>query len=291
MRNPPTEITALPQLPARPLDGQKGMFGRVLIVGGNPVMLGAPVLAGTAALRMGAGLVQIAMPASILPAALSVTPELIGISTTGPTADAELDAAADRADVLVVGPGLSTSPRAKRLVLRLIKLAKPMVIDADALNILSLQKAWPKKFRAMAVLTPHPGEMARLNKLLDRRIVPTDDAGRIELAHHAAAVFGQVVLLKGHRTIIASASHYRINTTGNSALSKAGAGDVLSGIIGALLGQKLPPFDAAALGAHIHGRAGELAGQSLGLRSPIARDVIDQIPAAIRELESHQPAA
>jgi NAD(P)H-hydrate epimerase len=267
------------------------LFGRVLVVGGNPVMLGAPVLAGTAALRMGAGLVQIAMPGAVLPAALSVTPELIGISTTGAKAEAELDKAAERADALVIGPGLSTSPAARRLVLRLIQLAKPVVIDADALNILSAQKSWPKNFRGLAVLTPHPGEMARLNKLLGREVVPSDEPGRIELAHYAAVEFGQVVLLKGHRTIIADADRYRINTTGNSALSKAGSGDVLSGIIGTLLAQKMPPFDAAALGAHIHGRAGELASQIFGLRSPIARDVIDKIHAAIAELEASDPGA
>jgi hydroxyethylthiazole kinase-like uncharacterized protein yjeF len=265
------------------------MFGRILIVGGNPVMLGAPVFAGTAALRMGAGLVQIAMPASILPSALSVTPELIGISTTGPRADDEIDEAAGRADALIIGPGLSTSPHARRLVLRLIKLAKPMVIDADALNILSAQKTWPKNFRGMAVLTPHPGEMGRLNKLLKRSTVPTDESGRIELAHYAAATFGQVVLLKGHRTVIAAADRYRINTTGNSALSKAGSGDILSGIIGTLLAQKMPPFDAAALGAHLHGKAGELASQSLGLRCPLARDVIDKISDVLADCETrHQ---
>ena len=130
-----------------------------------------------------------------------------------------------------------------------------------------------------------------MNKLLDRTSVPTDDTGRIELAHHAAVAFGQVVLLKGHRTVIAAADRYHINTTGNSALSKAGSGDVLSGIIGTLLAQKMPPFDAAALGAHIHGRAGELASQTFGLRSPIARDVIDKIHAAVAEREASDPGA
>src|ERR1700722_10005284 len=124
-----TRVDSLPALPPRGREGQKGMFGRVLIVGGSDQMIGAPVLAGTAALRLGSGLVQIAMPKSVLAAALSVTPELIGLALGA--SDKQLLEAAEHADALAIGPGLGQSPAARRRVLRLIKFDKPMVIDAD----------------------------------------------------------------------------------------------------------------------------------------------------------------
>src|SRR4051794_4861064 len=131
-------------LPPRPDDGNKGTFGRVLIVGGNHEMIGAPVLAGTAALRTGAGLVQIALPRSVLPAALSITPELIGLGLNddGKDDDRLLDAA-HKADALVIGPGLSTADHARDRLLALLALAKPVVLDADALNLLAAMKQWP----------------------------------------------------------------------------------------------------------------------------------------------------
>jgi NAD(P)H-hydrate epimerase len=278
------EIKTLPVLLPRPKDGHKGLFGRVLIVGGSDQMIGAPVLAGTAALRLGSGLVQIAMPKSVLATALSITPELIGLALS-PSASAVLMDAARKSGAIVLGPGMGQSPAARRRVLQLIKLDKPMVIDADALNMLAKLGKWPAAFKAHAVLTPHPGEMKRLAPLLGRRDVPTDDAGRIDITAAAARAFNAVVLLKGGRTIISDGQKYFVNTTGDSSLSKGGSGDVLSGMLGCLLGQKISPFDAACLAAHIHGRAGELAGQKLGRRSVLSRDVIDALPAAIAELE------
>ncbi len=273
-----------PKLAARPADGHKGMFGRVLVVGGNEGMLGAPVFAGTAALRMGAGLVQLAVSASMLPFALSLAPELIGLGLEGEATQA-LGEAAEKADALVVGPGLGKSDAAVARVRFLIGLDKPTVIDADGLNILSQEGQWPQTFRARAVLTPHPGEMARLGTLLGRGKVPPDDEGRIDYAVAAARAFGQVVLLKGGRTVVTDGNRVYLNTSGDSSLSKAGTGDVLSGVLGTLLAQGLEPFDAACLGAHIHGRAGELAGQKLTRRSVLARDVIDHLGAAAIEAE------
>lgn len=281
-----------PKLPDRPADGHKGMFGRVLIVGGNDQMLGAPVLAGTSALKMGAGLVQIAVPQSILPAALSVTPELIGLGLKGSKTksdDRKLDEAAEKADAIVIGPGLGTSPDAGRRLSRIVRLKKPMVVDADALNLLAAGKKWPKYFKAHAVLTPHPGEMARLGKLLGRSTVPADDDGRIELAVLAAKAFGQIIVLKGNRTIVTDGTRVYLNKTGDSSLSKAGTGDVLSGMIGTLLSQKLNPLDAAMLAVWLHGAAGEISGRRVGMRSVFARDVIESIPAAISELENKKP--
>jgi NAD(P)H-hydrate epimerase len=261
------------------------MFGRVLVVGGQDHMIGAPVLAATAALRMGSGLVQIAVPRAILAAALSITPELIGLGL-GKTPDLKpLLAAADPADALVIGPGLGQSPQARQRLLRLLRLDKPMVLDADALNILAAEKRWPTFCNARAILTPHPGEMARLNRLLGRSQVPSDDQGRINLAQAASRAFAQIVVLKGHRTIVADGHRVYVNHTGDSSLSKAGAGDVLSGMIGTLLAQHLPPFDAAILAVHLHGRAGELAGQKLGPRCALARDLLDALPATLAEYE------
>ena len=282
----PQTIDAVPPLPSRPVEGHKGLFGRLLVVGGNKQMLGAPVLAGTAALRMGSGLVQIAVPRSILPAALSITPELIGLGLGKGTGARVLAESAEQADALVLGPGLGSSPVAAGRVGRLVRMDKPMVLDADALNILSVGKRWPTGLKAHAVLTPHPGEMARLGKLFGRDRVPADDAGRIEYAVAAAEAFEQVIVLKGSRTIVTDAARVYVNHTGDSSLSKAGSGDVLSGILGCLLAQHLDRFEAACLAVHIHGRAGELAGEKLGMRSVLARDVIDALPAAIAELES-----
>jgi NAD(P)H-hydrate epimerase len=262
------------------------LFGRVLVVGGNDEMIGAPVLAGTAALRMGSGLVQIAVPKAILPYALSITSELIGL---GLGRDAKtLIKAAERADAVIIGPGMGTSADARERLMRLVRLDKPMVIDADGLNLLAAGKKWPRAFKAKAVLTPHPGEMKRLSKFLAVTEIPTDDEGRAALAASAALAFQQVVVLKGHRTVVSDGSRIYLNDTGNSTLSKAGSGDVLSGIIGSLIGQGMDRFDAACAGVRIHGLAGEVAGQRHGLRSALARDVVDAIGEAIALYEKRE---
>jgi len=276
-----------PPLPPRPKDGHKGLFGRVLVVGGQQNMIGAPVLAGAAALRMGSGLVQIAVPKAILTAALSITPELIGLGL-GKGVGKELFDAATKADVVILGPGLGQSTDALARVTRLVRLDKPIVIDADALNLLAAQKRWPAYFKARAVLTPHPGEMKRLGKLLGVTEIPTDDKGRRGLAASAASAFGQIVVLKGNRTIVADGKQFYLNDTGNSALSKAGSGDVLSGIIASLIGQGMDNFPAACAGFRLHGLAGEVAGKRYGLRSVLAREVIDAIPEAIALYEKRE---
>jgi len=268
-----------PSLPPRPLDGQKGLFGRVLVVGGSRDMIGAPALAGAAALRMGSGLVQIAMPREVLASAISVVPELIGLALDETAKNlSHLLEAAEKADVLVIGPGLGRSPWASRRIDALIRLQKPAVVDADALNYLASLKSWPARFKLKAVLTPHPGEMKRLIK----QAVPTDDAGRLFLAASAANRFGQIILLKGHRTVVTDGQKAYVNNSGDSSLSKAGSGDVLSGMLASLVGQGMDLFDAACAAAFLHGRAGEMAGKKLGRRCVLARDVIDAIPDAIR---------
>jgi NAD(P)H-hydrate epimerase len=264
------------------LDGHKGLFGRVLIVGGNMEMIGAPVMAGEAALRMGSGLVQVAMPAAVLVVGLSVVPELIGLALDESIASTKkLLEAADKADVLALGPGLGQSPTTGKRLDALFRLRKPMVVDADALNYLSSLGKWPKSFAARAVLTPHPGEMKRLMKLIGRSEVPEDGKGGISLAAAAAKAFGQVIVLKGHRTVVTDAEKVYVNHTGDSSLSKAGAGDVLSGMLASLIGQGMAPFDAACAAVHLHGRAGQIAGKRLGRRSVLARDVIAAISDAL----------
>jgi NAD(P)H-hydrate epimerase len=271
-----TRIEQIPALPPRPKDGHKGLFGRVMVVGGSANYIGAPVLAATAALRMGSGLVQIATAKEILSTCLTITPELIGLGLVViiPTDQIE------KANAIVVGPGLGQSPRARQWVAQLTRAEKPMVIDADALNILAAQKRWAG-FKAHAVLTPHPGEMNRLSPIGS---IPTDDDGRIAWAAKYARERRVAVVLKGGRTVVTDGERVFINTTGDSSLSKGGSGDVLSGILGCLLGQKMERFDAACLAVHIHGRAGELAGQKLGRRSVLSRDVIEALPAALAEL-------
>jgi ADP-dependent NAD(P)H-hydrate dehydratase len=278
-------IPAPPPLPDRPKSGHKGLFGRVLIVGGNDEMLGAPVMAGTAALRMGAGLVQIAVPKSILAAALSITPELIALGLGKSATPAELRDAAGAAKAIVIGPGLGQSAAAHDRLFRLVRMQTPMLVDADGLNMLAAGKRWPPFFKSHAVLTPHPGEMKRLAKLIGRSEVPTDDDGRIDIAILAANSFKQVIVLKGDRTVITDGERVYLNRTGDSSLSKAGTGDVLSGVIGTLLAQGEDRFDAACIGVHIHGRAGEIAGERIGRRSVLARDVIDSLSPALAEYE------
>jgi NAD(P)H-hydrate epimerase len=278
-------IAELPPLPERPAVGHKGMFGRVLIVGGNDGMIGAPAFAGAAALRMGAGLVQLAVPRSALAAALSITPECIGIGLGKVSAKDDLLKAADLADAVVIGPGLGRTPEAEARLVRLVRLEKPMVIDADGLNILAAMKKWPAFFKARAVLTPHPGEMKRLAKLIGRENVPSDDEGRTDIAAALATTVGQVVVLKGNRTVVTDGRRAYLNQTGDSTLSKAGTGDVLSGMLATLLAQGMERFEAATLGVHLHGMAGEIAGQRFGRRSALAREVIDAIGEALRQVE------
>lgn len=272
------ELRDIPPLPPRPEDAHKGAFGTLLILGGSIEMIGAPMLAAQSAYRAGCGLVQVAMPQSVLAAAVAIVPEAIGLGLAGDAGDVQrLQMAMGRATALVAGPGLGQDPRAALLLRAVYTGDLPAVLDADALNMLAALPRWPADFRAKAVLTPHPGEMKRLLAHLGRSDVPADDAGRIDLCGHAARTLGGVVLLKGRRTVISDGSRYRVNTTGDNSLAKAGSGDVLSGLIGSLLAQGMSPFDAAICGAHFHGLAGEAAGRALGRRAVIASDVAEML--------------
>ena len=288
-----TTLQQIPSLPARPDDGHKGTFGRVLVIGGSGDMIGAPVFSALAALRMGCGSVQLAVVKRNIAACLSLVPEAIGLALPDSISaenklPARLSRAIEQAQSLVIGPGSGQSAAAISRVLNLLKLDSPAVIDADALNIISQMPRLPA-IRLRAVLTPHPGEMARLCRLLKRPELDafkTDEKARINLAVHAAKMLNQTVLFKGHRTVITDGVHIHINQTGDSTLAKAGSGDILSGMIGSLLAQKMSCFDAAVLGAHLHGLAGELAGKIYLPRCALAREIIDQIPHALKLMDS-----
>lgn len=271
-------IFKLPSLPVRPPEGHKGTFGRVLVIGGNTEMIGAPVFSGLSAFRSGAGLVQIATPKQILLHALSVAPELIGLSL--PASATQWDQATRKADAIVIGPGLGQLDHASKWIDAVLKLDKPLVIDADALNILSRRKSWPRKVTARCVLTPHPGEMQRLGKLFGKPDQSQSAEDRLDTAMRAARAFGQIVVLKGARTIVTDGTRFYINSTGDTSLSKAGTGDVLTGVCATLLGQSIDPLDAACIAVWVHGKAGEIAGQKHTPRSTTARDVVEAISSA-----------
>lgn len=272
------------ELPARPVQGHKALFGKVLIVGGSEGMIGAAAFAAMAALRMGCGLAYVASDGRVLGQILGVIPEAVGIAVrTG--REARFVESVSRCDAVVVGPGLGQGRLSAAMVRRAIEGTVRLVVDADALNLVAGGAVELRRERMTTVLTPHPGEMARLGGLFGGGEVADGEASRIELARAAAKHFGQVVILKGKGTVISDGERFAVNRTGDSTLSKAGSGDVLSGMIGTLLAQGMDLFEAARLGAHVHGLAGELAGKKLGRRCALARDVIEAIPEAVRRVE------
>lgn len=280
-------MTDLPKLPPRSADSNKGTFGRVLIVAGSRGMSGAGVLCARAALRGGAGLVRLATPAEVLPIVAAANPNYL---TAGlPQNDnGQLGAAARTAvvklaranDVTAVGPGLGSGPGVRLVVEVLLRESqRPLVIDADGLNVLRQRTEQLKGRAAGTILTPHPGEFARL---LDCD-VPTVRARRRELAVRFAREHGVVLLLKGHGTIVTDGQRVYCNTTGNPGMATGGTGDVLTGLIAGLVGQGLEAFAAAQLGSYLHGRAGDLAARDLGEVSLVASDLLDYLPRALRE--------
>jgi NAD(P)H-hydrate epimerase len=278
-------------LPERPIDGHKGTFGHVYVIGGARGYTGAIKMASLSAARSGAGLVTAGIPESlaavIVPGFVEVMShwlpspdgaECLAASAAGPA----LEFAADK-DAVVLGPGIGRHEETKRFVLDFVaQCDKPMVIDADGLNAISHHVDVLHDKKAPIVLTPHPGEMARLAKTTTADI---RDA-RERVAADFASRYGCTVVLKGHATVVADPSgDIRINTTGNAGMATGGTGDVLSGLIGGLLAQGVTPEQAAALGAFVHGLAGDLAASALTQRGMIASDLISYLPAAWRALE------
>ncbi len=277
--------TNLPKLPPRDPQAHKGTFGTALIVGGSRGMSGAIAMAGMAALRGGAGLVRLAVPENCLDTVAQFNPcymtTPLPADSGGRIATAACDAIIElstSATVLALGPGLGRSDELDELVPRLYRrIEQPMVVDADALNALSDAPQALSSPGGPRILTPHPGEFARLYGR-----IPRSDEDRMAAAAELAGRTGAVVVLKGHHTCVSDGVTTTLNTTGNPGMATGGSGDVLTGLIAALCCQGLSMLDAARLGTHLHGLAGDLAAKHLGQVSLIATDLIDALPEAIR---------
>jgi NAD(P)H-hydrate epimerase len=288
MDSPPAieVVRQLPTLPPRPPDSHKGDFGRVLLVAGSRGMSGAAVLSASAALRGGAGLVRVALPEGILPIVAAGNPCYMTAplpqdehGRLAAVAEAELVALARANDVVAAGPGLGRSPALTALLSALLEqVPVPLVLDADGLNALQGHADRLRRRTAPLVLTPHPAEFARLAG----GDVATVQAHRQEMAVRFAAEYGVVLVLKGHRTVVTDGRQVYLNATGNPGMATGGTGDVLTGLIAALLGQHLAPLAAAQLGVYVHGQAGDLARDALGEASLIASDLVHYLPAALR---------
>lgn len=277
-------------LPDRPADAHKGTFGAVLIVAGSINYPGAAGLAARAAARSGAGLVTLAPPQTIYPILAAQLSEVTywPLSDQGgalaPAALPALRAKLADGDALLVGPGLGQQEPVGAFLEQLLAEKEnlpPLILDADALNWLARQpEPWPR-LPANCILTPHPGEMARLTG----RSIKEIQAARLEVAPEMAEKWNQVVLLKGAHTIIAGPDgRVMVLPFANPALAKAGSGDVLAGIIAGLRAQGLAAFEAAVAGAYLHGLTGELAADNLGLIGVTAADLVNFLPAASREI-------
>jgi NAD(P)H-hydrate epimerase len=279
------KVQDVPILSKRPMDGHKGTFGKVLIVGGSVGFSGAAALMGRAALRSGSGLVRVAVPASIQPVVAAIEPCYTTIALRddangqmAPDAGVVLWRMLTDNDVVAFGPGAGMGAGVKETLLSLVAVeGLKLVIDADGLNVLSQcggPGGWLNHKKADAVLTPHPGEMKRLWKSVFREPMPED---RTDCATKFAETTGTVVVLKGAGTVVTDGERVFVNDTGNPGMATAGSGDVLTGVIAALIGQRLSTFDAAVLGVHVHGVAGDAAAKSVGQVGMIATDIIDHL--------------
>lgn len=273
----------------RPDDSNKGTLGSLLCICGSYGMAGAAIMAGKAALRCGIGLLKIAVPKSIYPVCTTNILESVYYpleeTSNGVISSKNTDfllEMCEKSSAVVIGCGLSVCDDTKNLVQSVItNCEKPLVIDADALNCICNKPEILKNLKAPAIITPHPGEMARLLHSTPKTV----NSNRENTAIDFAKKFGVVTVLKGAGTIIASPDgEVYINHTGNSGMATGGSGDVLSGIIGSLLAQGASPINAAAAGVFLHGTIGDLAAEKLGKISMLPTDMIDMIPTAYLKL-------
>lgn len=282
-------ITHLPKPPARPEDAHKGTFGRVLVIGGSRGMSGAACLAGLGALRGGAGLVYLAVPIGILPIVAAVEPAYLTIplpeddhGRMSREAQRELEPLVHRHDVLAVGPGWGLSDDLRELATWLYtSVERPMVVDADGLNALAQEPMVLHNHRGPRILTPHPGEFARLCG----EEIGTIQQNRETIAVEFARQHQLVLILKGRGTVVTDGEQVFVNPTGNSGMATGGTGDVLTGLIAALLGQRMAPFEVAQLAVYLHGRAGDLAAEDLSEPGLISSDLPKYVARAWREIE------
>lgn len=275
------------RLPVRPDNSHKGSFGQILLVAGSPGMTGASIMSAKSCLRSGAGLAVLATPRSLL---RHLPPEEIiyrGLSETDSgsialAALSDLESEMEQAEVMVIGPGLSSNLETIKFVHELIrKVRVPCVVDADGLNALSQNTKVMNDTEGGFIFTPHPKELSRLMGKSVRDI----QADRIRSAQEAAKRFGVTVVLKGAHSVVATPDDdVYIVPTGNSGMATAGSGDVLSGVIAGLLGQGMNRTWAAVAGTYIHGAAGDLAAGELGEDGMIAGDIMNMVPSAMKML-------
>jgi ADP-dependent NAD(P)H-hydrate dehydratase len=287
---PPTD---LPRLSRRHRETSKQDYGRVVVVGGAAGMAGAPALAAMAALRSGAGLVEALVPEHVAAIAAGFDPCVMTRGLPGRIDDTfataaleEIEASALRSDAVAVGPGLGRSDAVVEIVSHLWRhLPQPAVFDADALWVLArIDRGVLASHAGPRILTPHAGEMLRL---LGSNPSSIHAGNRAMLEREAAALakaIDAVIVLKGPATLIVDRTRQSHNDTGNPGMATAGTGDVLTGVTAALLAQRLSPFDAARLAAWVHGRAGDITAEAIGEISMTARDLLDRLHAAFRDV-------
>jgi len=252
-------------------------------------MTGACYLCLMGALRSGSGLVTALVPSSIKPAISILVPEAIVVpvpqtekGNLSTKALKDILSYVRRVDVIALGPGIGQEKQTINLVNKILTHIKvPIVVDADAINIISKNIGILNKVKPYIVLTPHPGEMSRLLK----KSISQIQADREDLAREFAAHFKLTLVLKGNKTIVAGNDEIYINSTGNCGMATAGAGDVLTGMISSFIGQGLDVFDASMLAVYIHGLSGDIVKDKKTDLSLIARDLIDEIPSAIKKIQ------
>ena len=283
-------------LPQRSAEGHKGIFGTLVCVCGSLDYAGAALLCGLGAARAGAGLVVLAVPASLQPVLAGRVPELVTLALPEQPAGRGVDSVeattlldARAPDALVIGSGMAENDGNRELVLRLLGSdGAPAVLDGGALNLLARSGRWWETSKRACVLTPHPAEYARIMGTP----AGTSADERSAAATAGAQRFGQIVVLKGAHTVVAAPDgRVAVAPFANAALATAGSGDVLAGTIGSLMAQRLAPFDAACLGVWLHGRAGEHVSERLGDAGLIASDLPYEIAVARRELAASRAAA
>jgi NAD(P)H-hydrate epimerase len=281
------------QLLRRSPDAHKGDFGHIFILAGSARFSGAAVLCAQASMRSGAGLVTLGIPKSLNNAIIKIKPKEVMTLPLPETRAGTLSLGGYKKikdfsqdiDVLVIGPGLTKNKSTQNLVRRVVsKIEKPMVIDADGINALvghlDLLRVTSYALRVTRLLTPHPGEMARLLGISVKKV----QDNRKEIAKKFAQDYKATVVLKGHNTIVVDyRGNLYINKTGNPGMATAGCGDVLTGMIAAFLGQGLDNFSAAKYAVYLHGLAGDLAAKEKTQIGMIASDIINKIPEAIKK--------
>jgi len=263
--------------PARPADGHKGTFGTVVMLAGCAAMPGAAALCGRGAFRAGAGLVKLAAPPEVWPVVQTQLP-----SVTAMTYDqlSEVDWTKP-GTVLAAGPGLGTDGAAADALARVVQGPSPLVLDADGLNLMAAGRVPPRSAGKPWVMTPHPGEYRRLAAHYGVQGDPVHAHARADAARALAGVTGAVVVLKGAGTVISDGQRVVVNATGNPALATAGSGDVLTGVIAGLIAQGMEVFEAAVLGAHVHGAAADAWAAQHGTAGLLAAELADAVPRVL----------